>query len=269
MLVQFSQKENNSPFDSIKLFDQEGNEYWSARDLMALLSYKVWQNMQKAIKRAMRSCQNQGLDVESNFIEVNKISATKGFQDFKLSRFACYLVAQNADPEKETVAMAQGYFAIKTREAEVIIPRQSEQLEMLRLQNQNLLLENSVAQSQLALLQFRHTVTTTMPEVLQQKILNFQIVEKVEYRDRILKDEDLLNDGSTINKTALCERYDIVTRNGKPDFKRLNDTLAKLPDDAFDDTTVIRTNKELKREYLSELDRIVLVEQSRQMYLGE
>ena len=98
---------------------------------------------------------------------------------------------------------------------------------------------------------------------------NFQIVEKVEYRDRILKDEDLLNDGSTINKTALCERYNITTRNGKPDFKRLNMTLDSLPENAFEDTTVIRTNKELKREYLAELDRIVLVEQSRQMYLGE
>ena len=273
MLVQFNQKENSSPFDSIKRFNFNGDEFWTARDLMSLLGYRDYKRMEDAIQRAVASCQNTGNPCTEHFraVSAKTNKAGRPLEDYHLTRFACYLTAMNGDSRKPEVASAQSYFAIKTREAEVVIPRQNEQLEILKMQNENLRLEKEASQSHLALLQFRHTITTTMPEVLQQKVLGCQVIEKIEYRDRIIKEDELLNDGSTITKTALCNRYGIMTRNGKPDFKKLNDTLsrANLPESAFDDTTIIRTNKELKREFLSELDRIVLVEQSRQMYLGE
>jgi hypothetical protein len=109
-----------------------------------------------------------------------------------------------------------------------------------------------------------------MPEVKQKIILGFEVVEKIEYRDRVIKDNQILDDGETVNKTDLCNRYDIKTRGGSPDYKRLNALIegARLPDRAWEETTVIRTNPQLRREYLDTLDRHVL-SNSQQMHIGE
>lgn len=129
-------------------------------------------------------------------------------------------------------------------------------------------LKAQAIQSELALVQFRHLITSTCPEPVQQKVLGYQVVEHIEYRDRIIKDDQLINDGSTINKTTLCRRYGILTKNGKPDYKTLNHYLSKMPNDSFTLSAVIQENQELRRDFLSILDR--LVEQSdRQMWFGE
>jgi DNA-damage-inducible protein D len=108
--------------------NDEKVEFWYARELMPLLGYGRWENFNKAIVRAMESCETSGVDVSDHFREVTKlITAGKGAQrsvkDYMLTRYACYLIAQNGDPQKEEIAFAQSYFAVQTRKQELIEER--------------------------------------------------------------------------------------------------------------------------------------------------
>jgi DNA-damage-inducible protein D len=108
--------------------DDEKVEFWYARELMPLLGYSRWENFDNAIVRAMESCESSGVAVSDQFREVTKlITAAKGAQrpvkDYMLTRYACYLIAQNGDPKKEEIAFAQSYFAVQTRKQELIEER--------------------------------------------------------------------------------------------------------------------------------------------------
>ncbi len=114
----------SSPFDAIRHYDKNGNEYWSARDLCKLLGYSTWQKFQSAIEQAKMACENSRQATLDHFnLQVNLITAGKGAkkpkEDYHLTRYACYLVALNADPTKEIVAQAKTYFAIQTRRQEL------------------------------------------------------------------------------------------------------------------------------------------------------
>lgn len=111
-------------FESIKQISPYAAEYWSARDLAPLLGYINWQNFEVAVKRAKTACEQVGQLVDDHFTGANKmITAGKGakreVKDYLLSRFACYLIAQNGDPRKPEIAAAQAYFAVSTRQHEV------------------------------------------------------------------------------------------------------------------------------------------------------
>lgn len=113
-----------SPFEQIKRVDPDGNEYWSARDLMPLLEYASWQKFSNVILKAQIACENSGYDPAEHFIQAVKMitighDAKREIEDFHLSRYACYLVVQNADPSKEVVALGQTYFAVQTHRQEV------------------------------------------------------------------------------------------------------------------------------------------------------
>ena len=110
--------DGQSPFDQIKHTRPDGSEHWSARELQPLMGYKSWRNFGTPLERAMKSAQAQGVNLESNFARSRKITSTKPQEDYELSRFACYLVAMNGDPNMPEVAAAQAYFAIRTHEAE-------------------------------------------------------------------------------------------------------------------------------------------------------
>lgn len=111
-------------FEDLKKSNEYGAEYWSARDLQPLLGYTQWRRFEQAITRAMESCTQSGNVAEDHFAGADKmIELGKGGQrdvpDYQLSRFACYLIAQNGDPRKPEIALAQKYFAIQTRRKEV------------------------------------------------------------------------------------------------------------------------------------------------------
>lgn len=115
---------SESLFDSIKHETETGEEFWYARELQIALEYTEWRNFSKVIERAKNSCQNSGNTISDHFVEVNKIvkagATTKDIGDIELSRYACYLIVQNGDSRKKVIALGQTYFAVKTRQQELI-----------------------------------------------------------------------------------------------------------------------------------------------------
>ncbi len=116
-------------FDSIINTEEKENiEFWYARDLQIQLGYKRWENFIETIKKAIQSCENAGIEVDNHFREVTKMvqigsGARRNLQDYMLTRYACYLIAQNGDSKKEEIAFAQTYFAVQTRKQEIIEDR--------------------------------------------------------------------------------------------------------------------------------------------------
>lgn len=111
-------------FESIKDTDKNGNEYWSSRKLAKVLEYADYRNFITVIGKAKEACQNSGITIEDHFVDINEMvtigsGAERSVDSVKLSRYACYLIVQNADPSKTIVAQGQTYFAIQTRIAEV------------------------------------------------------------------------------------------------------------------------------------------------------
>jgi hypothetical protein len=121
---------DQSPFDSIRRYDEHGKEYWCARELMKLLGYTNWRRFGSAesekgrnsvVKKAVAACKNSGSSVDEHFTHLTSRASGSGTmpEDWQLTRYACYLIAQNGDPDKEEIAAAQSYFATKTRQAEI------------------------------------------------------------------------------------------------------------------------------------------------------
>lgn len=112
-------------FESIKHINEQGQEYWLARELQLVLDYAQWRNFKEAIERAKISCKNSGFEPSDHFADVSKkvelgSSAEREIDDYMLSRYACYLIVMNGDPRKEVIAVGQSYFAVKTRQQELI-----------------------------------------------------------------------------------------------------------------------------------------------------
>ena len=117
-------KYTNNVFENIKHIDDYENEYWYARELQKVLGYKDWRNFRKVVDKAVLSANNSVSSKEDWLVGINKpIKTGKGkeeiIKDYKLSRYICYLIVQNADPSKEVVALGQTYFAIQTRKQEI------------------------------------------------------------------------------------------------------------------------------------------------------
>jgi len=118
------EKHHHSIFEQIKRINEDGNEYWSARDMAKALEYSDYRNFEKVITKAKEACTNSGQDIENHFVDFTEMveigsSANRPLSSVKLSRYACYLIIQNADPSKATVANGQTYFAVQTRIAEI------------------------------------------------------------------------------------------------------------------------------------------------------
>ena len=111
-------------FDKIKYYDGNNVEYWSARELYTVLEYRDWRNFENVLNKAQEACKNSGHSIFDHFVDITKMvklgsGAEREIEDVLLSRYACYLIIQNADPSKEIIAKAQTYFAIQTRKQEI------------------------------------------------------------------------------------------------------------------------------------------------------
>jgi DNA-damage-inducible protein D len=122
-----------SVFETIKQINQNGQEFWYARNFQNILGYKEWRKFFSVIEKAKEACTNSGQRITDHFVQVDKMvpigsDAQRIVEDFQLSRYACYLIVQNADPSKPVVALGQTYFAIQTRKQELIEQADYEEL---------------------------------------------------------------------------------------------------------------------------------------------
>ena len=122
--MQEKESYDNQNVEDIKHIDENGVEFWYARELQLALNYKEWRKFENVISKAKKSCKNSDVSVFEHFVNVDKTikmpkGATKNIRDYKLTRYACYLIAQNGDSRKKVIALAQTYFAIQTRKQEI------------------------------------------------------------------------------------------------------------------------------------------------------
>ena len=149
-LVKYSEQ----TFESIKHVNEYGEEYWLARELQPVLEYVQWRNFAEAVERAKLACKNSGFAVEDHFADVSKTidmpkGAHKDIPDYMLSRYACYLIVMNGDPRKEVIAVGQTYFAVKTRQQELIdnYEQLSEDQKRLAIRNEMITHNKSLAEA--------------------------------------------------------------------------------------------------------------------------
>ncbi len=115
---------NSSSFEEIKHIDENGVEFWYARELQSVLDYKEWRKFDGVIQRAIKACENSNINASDHFVGADKMvsigsGAIRKQIDYKLTRYACYLIAQNGDSRKRVIALAQTYFAVQTRKQEI------------------------------------------------------------------------------------------------------------------------------------------------------
>ncbi len=149
-LVKYSEQ----TFESIKHVNEYGEEYWLARELQLVLEYAQWRRFSDAIERAKLACKNSGFAVEDHFADVGKMvdigsGAERQIDDVMLSRYACYLIVMNGDPRKEVIAIGQSYFAVKTRQQELIdnYEQMSEDQKRLAIRNEMTAHNKSLAEA--------------------------------------------------------------------------------------------------------------------------
>ena len=119
------EKISEALFEDIKHLDEQGNEYWTARELIPVLEYNEYRFFKKVIDKAIDACKSSNIKASDHFVRVHDMvalgsGAERKIEDFHLSRYACYLIAMNGDPRKHAVALAQTYFAVKTRQQELV-----------------------------------------------------------------------------------------------------------------------------------------------------
>lgn len=149
-LVKYSEQ----TFESIKHVNEYGEEHWLARELQLVLEYAQWRRFSDAIERAKLACKNSGFAVEDHFADIGKMvdigsGAERQIDDVMLSRYACYLIVMNGDPRKEVISIGQSYFAVKTRQQELIdnYEQMSEDQKRLAIRNEMIAHNKSLAEA--------------------------------------------------------------------------------------------------------------------------
>ena len=145
---------SDQTFEEIKNIDEHGDEFWYARELQQVLDYSEWRNFENVIEKAKVACRNSKNSVSDHFVDVNKMivlakTAERDIQDYRLSRYACYLIVMNGDPRKEVIAVGQTYFAIKTRQQELIdhYDQLSEEQKRVAIRNEMIAHNKSLAEA--------------------------------------------------------------------------------------------------------------------------
>lgn len=182
-LAHYSQSDNSNPFDSIRHYDNQGNEFWLARELMLVLGYAKWQKFNAVIQVATENLETITYSTSQHFLPVEVKTNGRPQLNYKLSRLACYHVALSCDSRgNDSVKMAKHYFAVKTREAEVMIPKQNDRIRELEMQleisrNQKYILDKSEAivslhgVGMLALIQGRPDAIVEVKETVTETVI--------------------------------------------------------------------------------------------------
>ncbi|NEQ65127.1 MAG: hypothetical protein F6K21_06440 [Symploca sp. SIO2D2] len=263
-------------FEQIKHIAEDGSEFWMARELMPVLEYTQWRRFNDAINRSKISCEIAGFSFDKHFTHLPGKATSKGrFGDnYRLSRYACYLVAMNGDVRKQAIALAQAYFAIKTHEAEVKVPAQSKRIQELELQlaiaqanrdtvlsQERFLLRNEAiftmhGAGQLALIQGRPEAVVTETEIVRETVMVDQNLRPV----------------ATFNGMGISEiarKLGFTGKNATAQCKNWLKSVGIKDEDWVQEMTAHATPK-LPRERLPELKRLWGERKgSRQLLIGE
>lgn len=156
-------KYDENLFENLKHINEYGQEFWFARDLQIVLEYTEWRNFNKVINKAKEACKGAGHNIEECFVEINKSSemphgGIRNIEDYMLSRYACYLIVMNGDPRKEVIALGQTYFAVKTRQQELI-----ENYEELTEEQKRIAIRNEMKRHNTALADAAHQAGVVKP----------------------------------------------------------------------------------------------------------
>jgi DNA-damage-inducible protein D len=200
-----------TPFETIRQVDADDQEFWSARDLMPVLEYTEWRNFKKVLLKAEIACENSGYNPSDHFVGASKMvaigsDAKREVEDMHLSRYACYLIVQNADPAKEVVALGQTYFAVQTRRQEL---SDAEALSELSEDQRRLLLRQRIKHqnTDLASAAKRAGVITALDFAIFQNhgyrgLYNGLTAEDIHRRKRLKKREHILDHMGTTELAA-------------------------------------------------------------------
>ena len=260
---------NTNPFDSIRRSDESG-EYWLARELMTVMGYPRWAKFESPIIQAIENLELIGDRVSDHFLPLMVKTQGRNAKDYKLSRYACYMTALSCDGRKIEVASAKKYFAIKTREAEVVIPAQSAQISELDKQIELLKLQNEYLKTNLELRRLDSTMLTLHgaeltltlrgkeDQLVRVETLVTEVVEPATGRtSRILTSDQI--------------KKEIKARTGQtiPSLKWVADQLRKLNrDDLLVAVTRHTTSEYLSPENLDEAINLIFGQNKQMLLVG-
>lgn len=264
-------------FEEIKHIDELENEYWEARELMTALGYSKWGNFKKVIDKAKITCKISGNKVEDCFAGVGKsIISGKGkidiIEDYKLSRYACYLIVQNADPRKKTVALGQTYFAYQTRKMEITEQQYSKLNEdekrlytRLNIKDKNKYLFDTAKKSGVTnYAKFNDYGYKglyngeTAKVIAKRKGINPDKEEILDYMGstelaanlfRITQTDEVLKNNNIKTEDLACQTHHMVGRAVRETIKKVGGTMPEnLP-------TPKKSTKEIEKEELNKIER--------------
>lgn len=191
---------NESIFEKSKHINDYGEEYWLARELQTILEYTEWRNFLRVIKKAKEACENSNNQTSEHFVDVNKTSAMpqggeRIINDIELSRYACYLIVQNGDPKKQIIALGQTYFAVKTRQQELI-----ENYDHLTEDQKRLAVRNEIKEHNKALADAAHDAGVITPleyAIFQNKgyqgLYGGLTAKEIKQRKELKRNENILD----------------------------------------------------------------------------
>jgi DNA-damage-inducible protein D len=268
---------HSNPFDSIRHEDEQG-EYWLATELLTLFGYKTWKRQRETAERAIVSCENSGNNSALHFKQVVQMAQIGDSQacrsvvkDYKLSRLGCYLTAMNGDSRKPEIASAQSYFAIKTREAETIIPVQEDRLLEQKLRIRELELQLALTRESRQIMEKREAIIQMNSERRAAFILGAQVVEPppevIEKTVAVDLNGKQLASFDGVGIGYIRERYGF--RHNAQAWQWLESIGYSKDSKWIQELTAVQSAK-LPRRSIEELDKLFQTRQgNRQMLIGE